>query len=148
MISVRAVSAVAGLLLVAAIARPAEPKWVSRSNENAKLLLDADARYDPETASQQGEERYDEAILDLSRDRYAQQQADLRSVVAEYRRRLAAESDLHVKQDLQILIDAARQEIQTQALDRKYLLDYTDVAATIFNIAQVTEEFVPALQGN
>jgi uncharacterized protein (DUF885 family) len=134
----RALGALGGLLLVAALAHASAPAWVSRSDENAKLLLDTDARYDPETASQQGEEAYDEAILDLSHDRYAQQQAELRAVVVEYRRRLAAESDIHVKQDLQILIDAAEQENRTNALTRKYFLNFTDVAQTIFNIAEVT----------
>jgi hypothetical protein len=138
MINLRVLGALAGILLVASVGQAAESEWIARSNENAKLLLEADAHYDPETASQLGEEAYDEAILDLSRDRYAQQQAELRAVIAEYRRRLAAESDIHVKQDLQILIDAGHQEITTAALNRKYFLNYSDVAATIFNIAQVT----------
>jgi uncharacterized protein (DUF885 family) len=138
MIKLRALGALAGVLLVASVGQAAESEWIARSNENAKLLLEADAHYDPETASQLGEEAYDEAILDLSRDRYAQQQAELRAVIVEYRRRLAAESDTHVKQDLQILIDAAEQENRTHALARKYFLEYTDVAQTIFNIAQET----------
>jgi hypothetical protein len=138
MINLRALSAVAGVLLMTAIGHAAEPEWVTRSNENTKLLLDVDAHYDPETASQLGEEAYDEAILDLSRDHYAQQQADLRAVVIECRRRLMGESDIHLKQDLQILIDAAQREIRTNALNRKYLLQYTDVAQTIFTAAQAT----------
>ena len=138
MINWRALGALVGLLLAASLGQATESEWIARSNENAKLLLAADAHDDPETASQLGEESYDEAILDLSRDRYAQQQAELRAVIAEYRRRLAAESDVRVKQDLQILIDAARQESTTNALNRKYFLSYIDVAGTIFNIAQVT----------
>jgi uncharacterized protein (DUF885 family) len=127
--------ALAGLLLAANVSA-APPEWIARSDANTKLLLEVDARYDPATASQQGEEAYDEAILDLSHDRYAEQQADLQALVRQLRRRLSLEGDVHVQQDLQILIDAANQEITTHRIERKYLLAYTDVAQTIFGAAQ------------
>ncbi len=128
--------ALLGTLFIAAGAYAADAAWVARSDENTRLLLDLDARYDPETASQQGEEAYDAAILDLSRDRFAQKQAELRALIQRFQQRLARERNLQVQQDLHILLHSAQQELRTDALDRKYFLPFTDVAELIYNSAQ------------
>jgi hypothetical protein len=46
----------------------AAPSWVERSNENAKLLLDIQARYGPEDASAIGIDGYDAAVSQLPLD--------------------------------------------------------------------------------
>ena len=43
-------------------ASAAEQSWVTRSNQNAQLLLGIEAKYSPESASSLGLEGYDEAI--------------------------------------------------------------------------------------
>ena len=99
--------------------RAAEQAWVTKSNANAKLLLELDARYFPESASRVGVDGFDEEISDLSRDLYEARQSDLRALVAEYQKRLAAEADAKVKQDLEILIQATQDRIQSGTLARK-----------------------------
>ncbi|MCC7461250.1 MAG: DUF885 domain-containing protein [Gammaproteobacteria bacterium] len=110
----------------------AEPAWVTRSNANALLLLEVTARYEPETASQIGIDGYDEAITDLSRDLFDAANADTRRVIGEYRRRLAAEADPRVRQDLDILIGAAQDALASNALQRRYFIPFFDINALIF----------------
>ena len=82
--------ALAGALALTAFAAgAAEQAWVTRSNANAQLLLDAGARHDPEDASRAGVDGYDDRITDLSHDDYAERMADLRATIAEYRKRSA-----------------------------------------------------------
>jgi uncharacterized protein (DUF885 family) len=124
-------------VLVAALAlapssHAAEPAWVARSNENARLLLEVTARYSPESASQIGVDGYDEAIVDLSRDLFEASNADTRQVMDEYRKRLAAEPDAQVRQDLDILIDAAQDNLTSSALARKYFIPFHDMNGLVY----------------
>ena len=59
-----------------------EQAWVTKSNATAKLLLELDARYFPESASRVGVDGFDEEISDLSRDLYEARQSDLRALAA------------------------------------------------------------------
>ena len=129
---------VAALALTSVTARAAEQPWVGRSNDNAKLLLDIMAKYEPEDASQLGVDGYDEAITDLRHDDYEPHQADLRAAVAEYERRAEHEADRKVRQDLQILITAAQNDLATNALDRKYFFPYRDLTRNIYEVVQNT----------
>lgn len=99
-----------GTLLLAALSLPAvaaEPAWVTKSNENAKVLLNVLAKYSPEGASNLGVDGYDEQITDMSRDQFEPNNRDLRAAIAELQKRMRSETDPKVKQDLQILIDKA-----------------------------------------
>ncbi|MDQ1921113.1 hypothetical protein [Massilia pseudoviolaceinigra] len=69
--TIRAAVALAMLSLCAAVSA-AEPAWVTKSNANAKLVLNVMAKYAPESASGLGVDGYDEQITDLSRDHFAQ----------------------------------------------------------------------------
>jgi len=77
-------TALAGLLAatLAAPAFAAEPAWVTKSNENAKVLLNVLAKYSPESASNLGVNGYDEQITDLSRDQFEATNKDLRRTCA------------------------------------------------------------------
>lgn len=121
-----------------ATARAAEAPWVTRSNENARVLLQVLARYSPETASQLGVDGFDEAIADLSRDQYEPQQADFAAAIAGFRQSAASETDPRVRQDLQILIGAAADNISSNAVNRKYLWPFIDVTGLVFGVVQQT----------
>ena len=114
----------------------AEPAWVTKSNANAKLLLDVGAKYDPESASERGVDGYDEQISDFSRDQFEPATRDRRAVVAELERRLKNETDPKIKQDLQILINSAHDQLQTQALERKYFMPFVDLSLMVFSVVQ------------
>jgi len=138
MVMLKRILLVVALAMTAAGAQGAEQAWVTKSNENAKLLLGVLAKYAPETASQLGVDGFDEAITDYSKDTYDAQNADLAATAAEYHARLAKETDPKVKQDLEILITACDDNLATNKLQRKYFIPYTDVTGLIFGVVQQT----------
>lgn len=119
-------------------AASAEQPWVTKSNANAKLLLNVIAKYDPENASSVGVDGLDDQIVDLSRDQYEPQQKDLRTVIAELEKRRKAETDPKVKQDLDILITRAQDQMHSNALNRKYFMPFIDVTGMIFGVVRGT----------
>ncbi len=95
------------------------PEWVKKSNQNAKLMIDLLAKLQPELAAQLGVEGYDDQIADLSPGFVERQLKAIREVHAELVRRLAAESDPRVKQDLEILVKTAADSIKGAELQEK-----------------------------
>ncbi|MCA1558026.1 MAG: DUF885 domain-containing protein, partial [Acidobacteria bacterium] len=85
---------------------PAQPSWIARSNENAQLLLKLQAKYAPEGASRQGIPGLDEQVSQFPKDRREKARADQQMVLQELKRRLGAEKDPLVAQDLEIMIKA------------------------------------------
>jgi uncharacterized protein (DUF885 family) len=126
-------------LSIAVIALPAfsaEQPWVAKSNANAKLLLNVIAKYDPENASSIGVDGFDEQIIDLSRDQYAPQLADTRKVLSELEARRKTETDPKVKQDLDILIARAQDQMRTSTLTHKTFMPFIDVTGMIFGVVR------------
>ncbi len=133
-----------GLFATVAL-QAAEAPWVTRSNENAKVLLQVLAKYSPETASQIGVDGFDETIVDLSRDTFDAQQADLNAAISDYRQRATGETDAKVRQDLQILSGAAADNVSSNAVNRKYLIPFIDVTGLVFGVVQqMLDPRVPA----
>jgi len=116
----------------------AEQAWVTKSNETAKILLHVLAKYAPENASQHGVDGYDEQITDLSRDTYDANAKDTRAALEEFHARLKAEGDKKVRQDLEILIDSARDNLTSDALKRKYFFPFVDCSRLIYGVVQQT----------
>ncbi len=127
-----------GFAVLALPALAAEPAWVKKSNENARLLLNVVAKYSPEGASSLGVDGFDEQITDMSRDQFEATNKDTRAVVAELNKRLKGETDPKVRQDLEILVKAAEDQMRTAALTRKYLLPFTDVNQLLFGVLRQT----------
>lgn len=121
------------LLLLSAVVLPAAPApWVARSNEHARVALEGIARFGPEGAASLGLEGYDEQILDLKPNLTERVLAKNREILAELEKRLAAEKDPLVRQDLEIMIGAVKRSIRSTELSRKYLLPYFNVSQSIF----------------
>ncbi|WP_266183341.1 DUF885 domain-containing protein [Dyella humicola] len=108
------------------------PTWIERSNTDAKVMLDVLAKFSPEFASQIGLPEYDAKVADLKPDVDARSRAALVEAKGKLEQMLAAEKDANVKQDLQIMIKAANQQIEGIDLNHKYLLPYQDVGQLIF----------------
>jgi hypothetical protein len=119
-------------VLLACSVSAAVPEWVRRSNEHAKVALEPIAKFAPEGAASLGMEGYDEQILDLKPNLIERVLKANRGVLAELGKRFAAEKDPLVRQDLQIMIEAAKQSIEGTELNRKYRLPYFNVAQTVF----------------
>lgn len=113
-------------------AQNAPATWVERSNADAKVLLDAIARFSPEFASQVGLPGYDSKVADLKPGIDERSRAALVEAKDRLDKLLATEQDPNVREDLKIMIEATAQQIEGIDLDRKYLLPYNDVGELVF----------------
>jgi uncharacterized protein (DUF885 family) len=121
--------------LAAALASPlatAADDWLAESNANSQPLLEVLARYGPEAAASLGVEGYDEDVFDLKPGNDVRLEADLERVAADLESRIAKASDPRVKQDLRILVQAAREQVTTSRLNRQHMLPWFDVSETLF----------------
>ena len=126
-------SSLVGLLPpVASAQAPAKPSWVAKSDAHAKVLVDVLARFGPEGASQFGVEGLDKEILDLKPGRQERVQKELKAALADLEKRLAAETDPTVRQDLEILVDSARDNITGNDLTYKLQVPYFDAVQVVF----------------
>jgi hypothetical protein len=125
------------LLLLAVLVAPAtqatEQDWIAKSNEYTQILLNVNARYQPEFASSVGLEQYDRQILDIKPKSDERQEADLAAAIRQLETARAAVKDERVAQDIDILIKAAKRQVTTSALNRRLMVPYFDVGETIFS---------------
>jgi len=125
-----------GLLVLAfaaaASAHAQDAGWVAQSNANAEPVLAVMARYAPETAAAFGVEGHDSEVLDLKPGYDTRFEADLAKVAADLETRLATTTDPRVRQDLQILLTAARDQSTTSQLNRRLMLPYFDLGQVLF----------------
>lgn len=123
---------IATLLLATSALATAEQDWVERSNANAEPLLQVMAKYAPETAAALGVEGFDSEVFDLKPQNDLRFEADAARVASDLESRLAAEPDARVRQDMQILIDTARDQKATSELNRRLMLPYFDLTQALF----------------
>ena len=107
--------------------------WVQKSNEAAKPLLEYIARYTPEYGSSIGIDKADEGVIDLKPDLYARTKEDGEKIVQELQEKESAESDPKVRRDLEILITAQKNGLETRRLNQELMLPFYDVAETAFD---------------
>ncbi len=106
--------------------------WVKKSNQNTKVMVELLAKLQPEAASQLGVEGYDDQISDLSPGFVERQLKAMREVHANLIRRLAGETEPRVKQDLEILIKAAADEIKEAELNERLKVPYFSLDELMF----------------
>jgi hypothetical protein len=113
-------------------AQTTRPAWVVRSDENAKLLLNIGAKFEPEEADSLGVGGLDEKITDLNEGFEERREATTVAAVAELQKRLEKESEPNVRLDLQLLIDSANRDMRGDRLHRRFELPNPRPAETIF----------------
>lgn len=124
-----------GLLAALALTGAAtaeDTAWVEKSDEHAQLALEVLSKFAPEGAGRLGIDGLDEQVSDLGPGIYERSLQATRDVLAELRRRQAAETHPKVKQDLGILIKALEDNIRTSELDREHMLPYFNISQTVF----------------
>ena len=119
------------LITTAVFADP--PAWVQRSNENAMIAMRLLAKFSPEGAGQLGVDGLDDQIQDLTPGVRERSRKSLREVQAEFEKRLAAEKDPLVRQDLEILVRSIKDSLRGLDLQEKYQISYIDVNQLVFN---------------
>lgn len=120
------------LIMAAAIAQE-EQDWVKKSNEYSKILLEVLAQNFPESAGRWGVEGMDEDIADLTAGYLERRKAAYEGALSELKAHLENEQQREVRQDLQIMIDATEQSLESQLLNQQYQIPYFNVAQTVFN---------------
>lgn len=109
-----------------------QPEWIAQSNAHAQVLVAALARNSPEFAARIGVTGYDDQIADLSPGFEERTRATFTAARDELVKRLAAETDPLVRQDLEILLQAANDRLATDALTERLMLPYIDVTQLVF----------------
>ncbi|HEY7862451.1 MAG TPA: DUF885 family protein, partial [Thermoanaerobaculia bacterium] len=138
-------TATASVAQPASAVPPAPADWIARSNENAQLMLQAQAKFAPEAMGRLGVPGLDERIFDLEPNLAERSIAETQKAVDEYKRRLAAEKHPKVRQDLEILIAQGEEGIEGVRLNRKYYVPYFDLTQTVFQgIRSLLDDQIPA----
>lgn len=120
------------LLALSSVVSAQETSWVERSNRHAEVMMAVRGAFQPEFTSFFGVSDYDEHVFDLG-PRLGERYRDaLREARAELQRRLADERDANVRQDLEIMIAAAEQEIEGSELGEKYELPWFPLMRALF----------------
>ncbi|HEY5614165.1 MAG TPA: DUF885 domain-containing protein [Lysobacter sp.] len=111
--------------------RPSQA-WVAQSNKNAQILLSAQAPFQPEQMSFFGIPGYDDQVADLGPDngkRFREATAAARAVL---QTQLELERDANVRQDLQILLKAADEAVESSEVNERLTLPWVDVPQLVF----------------
>jgi len=129
----------------AATKAPASAAWVTRSNELAQILLDAQGPFQPEETGFFGVPGYDDKVADFGPDNAKRYRAAMAKARDQLKAKLATERDPNVRQDLAIMIAAADENIEGSELNEKYLLPWSDTPQTVFSgINLLLSDQVPA----
>ena len=126
--------AAVGLGLAVPAAAQEAPAWIDRSNAYTLQLLEMEAQFQPEGASQTGLEQYDGLAMDIGPNLSERYIAASRARLAEFEAAQARESDPLLKQDLQILIDSLKQGIEGTELSDRLTLDWYDIPRMVFGV--------------
>jgi uncharacterized protein (DUF885 family) len=121
------------------------PEWCVRSNADAQVLLDVMTQFSPEEAASFGVSGVDEKIFDLMPRRAERMKAATEAAIATLEQRRDAEKDPAVRQDLEILLHASRQQIKGEELSLKYEIPYFNLTQTVFGgVRSLLDDQIPA----
>ncbi len=108
------------------------PEWVTRSNAEARVLMEVYARFYPESAGRFGMTGLDGRVVDLGPAQSERLRAAFIATARDLEARLAREKDPRVRQDIEILrADALLQAAAAEA-DQRYRLPNFDVGELIY----------------
>ena len=125
-----------GALSIASTAQAAEAAWITESNRHTQVLLEVNARYQPESAADLGLTQYDRLIIDLKPKFDERFEADLAAAITQLETVRAQVKDDRASQDLDILIKAAQRQAATSALNRRLMITYFDLGKQIYGSFQ------------
>jgi uncharacterized protein (DUF885 family) len=128
-----------------AAAAKTAPEWVNTSNRYAQILLEAQLRFQPEGASFFGIPGYDDKIADLGPDNAARFRKATAEARAKLQEKLQLERDPNVRQDLEIMIQAADDNIESTLVNERLILPFADAPQLVFQgLKALLSEQTPA----
>ena len=108
------------------------PAWVTRSNEYAQILLQAQAQFSPESASFFGVPGYDDKVADLGANNTERYRTAMTLAKTQLEQKLQVERDPDVRQDLEIMTRAAGENIEGSELNQRLTLPWADAPSLVF----------------
>ncbi len=106
--------------------------WIERSDAHALDVLRLQAEFLPESAARSGLAEYDAQVLDLGANLYERQRTAALGMLEQLQAAAAEEEEARVLQDLQILQDTVRENLESQTVQRQHMLPYIDVHLLVF----------------
>ena len=100
------------------------------------MVFDTLGAFYPEWMASLGLEKFDSAVVDLKPERVKRVDAALAAAGQRLSGLKAKEADPHVRQDLEIVIDALGRQRRTEALEYRLLVPFDDLPRQIFFAAQ------------
>jgi uncharacterized protein (DUF885 family) len=107
--------------------------WIAKSNQNAQVLLDVQAKFAPESAARTGVSGIDDRISDFTPGRRERQRQATRQALSVLEDRQKSERDPNVGEDLAILIDAGHRLIHGSELQETLQVPYANLPRLIFS---------------
>lgn len=108
------------------------PEWVQRSNEIAYKILESTAQFAPEFSGQTGVSGYDEEIFDLGDKLFERQIAVAEQNIVYLNELLAQEEDSRVAQDIEIMLQSQRDQIEANTINYERVLPYGNITGLVF----------------
>jgi hypothetical protein len=106
--------------------------WVEKSNVHANAVLKVLAKLSPEGAGRLGVDGLDEEITDLGPGINERSRQMTVALLEDLQGRLKEETDIKVRQDLGILIQALEDSIRSADLNESQMLPYYNINQTVF----------------
>ena len=133
------------LLPVALKAQTQQKEWVVKSNSYTKTLIDIDEKYSPEFGSDQGLAYYDTLIAVPTLANRDAQRKDKLAAVAALKLAKQTETDLKIKQDLDILIKQTELNFRQDDFNFNKEVSFLNATSTVFSGLQgLLDEQTPA----
>jgi hypothetical protein len=107
--------------------------WIEESNRHARTLLDVYAKHIPEQAASIGVDGLDERITQYTPGYDERFEADLLAATTRLEAERAKATDPRVQQDLEIMIQSAREVAGSSALSRRLMLPNIDLPQQLFS---------------
>ncbi len=110
----------------------AAESWIEESNTNTDVVMQAQAKFQPEPVSAFGIVAADTEIIDLKAKLYERSQADTQQLIQGLEERKSTTENPRVLQDIDILIKSLRDQYHTAELNEKYVLQYYNLSQIIY----------------
>ncbi len=110
-----------------------QANWIEKSDINAMLVLEENAKFNPEGVADLGLDKLDGEITDLQSNVYQRSQDSDRALLQEMQKRLAKEQHPKIRQDLVILVQALQDSLISAEVNHTHLLPYYNLHRTLYS---------------
>lgn len=111
----------------------ADQSWVEISDGYTMQVLQSAAQFSPENMTGLGVRGFEADVVDLRPNRYERERDAINAQITNLEAALETTEHPKVRQDLEILIRALREQNESAAINRRYLLGYPNLPGLFYN---------------